>query len=152
MYGRRTFLILFRKIHLYLGVFCAPALLFFAFTGALQTFSLHETTRGSDYRPPHWAQVLAQLHKKQTINVPQRKAPAGSSNTEAKQTGLASTSEGMRTHHRLPMQIFFLVISVGLMLSTLTGLYMTWVYERNPVLLAALFLAGIAIPLMLTMV
>ena len=41
-----------RLTHLYLGVFIAPAILFFAFTGALQTFSLHETTRGSNYKPP----------------------------------------------------------------------------------------------------
>ena len=62
-----------RLIHLYIGVFIAPALIFFAFTGALQTFSLHETTRGSNYKPPAWAVVLAQIHKKQTPVVPVRK-------------------------------------------------------------------------------
>jgi hypothetical protein len=60
---------------LYLGVFTAPALLFFAFTGALQTFSLHETTRGSSYKPPAWAVTLGQIHKKQTPVVPVRKPP-----------------------------------------------------------------------------
>src|ERR1700757_615591 len=66
-----------RLIHLYIGVFIAPALLFFAFTGALQTFSLHETTRGSSYKPPAWAVMLGQIHKKQTPIVPIRKpAPA----------------------------------------------------------------------------
>jgi hypothetical protein len=63
-----------RSVHLYLGVFLSPALLFFAFTGALQTFSLHETTAGSSYQPPAWAVTLAQLHKKQTTVVPVRKA------------------------------------------------------------------------------
>lgn len=66
-----------RLTHLYLGVFTAPALLFFAFTGALQTFSLHETTRGSAYKPPAWAVTLGQIHKKQTPVVPVRKPPAG---------------------------------------------------------------------------
>jgi hypothetical protein len=65
----------FRLIHLYIGVFTAPALIFFAFSGALQTFSLHETTRGSSYKPPAWAVVLAQIHKKQTPIVPVRKNP-----------------------------------------------------------------------------
>ena len=65
-----------RLTHLYLGVFTAPALLFFAFTGALQTFSLHETTRGSSYKPPAWAVTLSQIHKKQTPVVPVRKPPA----------------------------------------------------------------------------
>ncbi len=59
-----------RLFHLYSGVFLAPALLFFAVTGALQTFSLHETTRGSSYKPPAILVKLAQLHKKQTIVVP----------------------------------------------------------------------------------
>jgi len=56
----------FRQIHLYIGIFISPALLFFAFTGALQTFSLHETTQGSSYKPPAWIATLAQVHKKQT--------------------------------------------------------------------------------------
>src|SRR5271156_6877264 len=64
-----------RLIHLYFGAFLAPAILFFAFTGALQTFSLHETTRGSSYKPPAWAVMLGQIHKKQTPIVPVRKVP-----------------------------------------------------------------------------
>src|ERR1700727_974858 len=75
MSSSHTFLRYTRLIHLYLGVFITPALLFFAFTGALQTFSLHETTRGSSYKPPAWAVVLGQIHKKQTPVVPVRKDP-----------------------------------------------------------------------------
>src|SRR5277367_2615131 len=75
MSSSHTLLKYLRLIHLYIGVFIAPAILFFAFTGALQTFSLHETTRGSDYKPPAWAVTLAQIHKKQTPIVPVRKAP-----------------------------------------------------------------------------
>jgi hypothetical protein len=62
-----------RQVHLYIGIFISPAILFFALTGALQTFSLHETSRGSDYKPPTWIVTLAQLHKKQTTTVPVRK-------------------------------------------------------------------------------
>src|SRR3977135_3574218 len=64
-----------RLTHLYLGVFIAPALLFFAFTGALQTFSFHETTRGSSYKPPAWIVTPAQTHKTQTMAVPVKKLP-----------------------------------------------------------------------------
>ena len=73
-----TFLRYTRLTHLYLGVFITPALIFFAFTGALQTFSLHETTRGSSYKPPAWIVTLGQLHKKQTTVVPVRKLPSPS--------------------------------------------------------------------------
>ncbi len=66
-----------RAVHLYLGVFTAPALLFFAFTGALQTFGLHEAERGSDYKPPAWLEAMAHLHKKQSLEAPVRRAPPG---------------------------------------------------------------------------
>lgn len=62
-----------RLLHLYLGVFAAPAIIFFSITGALQTFSLHETTRGSSYQPPKLFMQLAQLHKKQTLVIPYKK-------------------------------------------------------------------------------
>src|SRR5260370_726866 len=73
MSSSHTVLKYLRLIHLYTGIFIAPALLFFAFTGALQIFSLHETTRGSSYKPPAWAVMLGQIHKKQTPIVPVRK-------------------------------------------------------------------------------
>ena len=57
-------------MHLYLGVFIAPMLLFFAITGGLQTFGLHEGGRGSSYKPPAWLATMAQLHKKQTVVMP----------------------------------------------------------------------------------
>jgi hypothetical protein len=62
-----------RKIHLYVGIFISPALLFFALTGAMQTFNLHESSKGSSYKPPAWIVELAQLHKKQTLEVPVRR-------------------------------------------------------------------------------
>jgi hypothetical protein len=60
----------FRKTHLYVGVFTAPAILFFALSGTLQTFSLHETAREGSYTPPRWILLFAQIHKKQTAQVP----------------------------------------------------------------------------------
>ena len=62
-----------RTTHFYLGVFTALMLPFFAVTGGLQTFGLHEGERGSSYKPPAWLATAAQLHNKQTIVVPQRR-------------------------------------------------------------------------------
>ena len=42
-----------RAIHRYLGMFFTLMILFFAITGGLQMFGLHETTRGSSYLPPN---------------------------------------------------------------------------------------------------
>jgi hypothetical protein len=191
----------FRGVHLYLGVFISPALLFFAFTGALQTFSLHETTQGSGYKPPAWIISLAQLHKKQTTVVPVRKQrpPAfdrpessehrdetaksasqpgqpghhgdghhggGAESTDAPnaqqraaeapgnnpgaspQTAKASETPGPKPGGHLPMKIFFLLVSVGLFTSTLTGIYMAYRYSRGKLLISGLLAAGIILPLL----
>jgi uncharacterized iron-regulated membrane protein len=72
-----------RLTHLYVGVFIAPAIVFFAFTGAIQTLSLHVSAKGSTYKPASWIIVLAQLHKRQTPKLPPNKlqTPATSSPT-----------------------------------------------------------------------
>ena len=172
---------LIRKTHLYFGLFISPALLFFAFTGALQTFSLHETTRGRDYTPPQWAVVWSQIHKKQTWIVPPHKAPpapkppatsgvgsqAGPTPASpadstspasrerpapdsgaARKTGDVPTP-GPEARSHLPLKIFFLLVSIGLFTSTLTGVTMAYKYERGKLLVTALLLAGAVIPLLL---
>jgi magnesium-transporting ATPase (P-type) len=55
-------------------------------------------------------------------------------------------------HNSLLLKIFFLVVSAGLLCSTITGLYMSYKYSRNKVLLAILFIAGIVVPISLTLV
>src|ERR1700729_278044 len=133
-----------RQIHLYLGVFTAPMLLFFAFTGGMQTFSLHETTRGSSYTPPAWLATLAQLHKKQTTVMPTRRphppeaATPGKDSTAAgasAASSLANAPTDARTtpapsapadnagarpkKNLLPMKLFFALVALSLMLSAL---------------------------------
>jgi outer membrane biosynthesis protein TonB len=87
-----------RLVHLYIGVFIAPAVIFFAFTGALQTFSLHETTRGSSYKPPAWAVTLGQIHKKQTPVVPARKTPPPDKPAEKAATPDKGTEDKPTSH------------------------------------------------------
>ncbi len=160
----------FRKTHLYLGVFAAPAILFFALTGALQTFSLHESTRGSSYTPPQWILILAQIHKKQTAQIPQRKTPQQVVGTEVslakKKTDAGSKQSppvaevqapsgqtqppSKEPHHNpLPLRVFFLIVALSLSASTASGLYLAWKYRRDRIVLAALILAGILAPLLL---
>ena len=162
-----------RSIHLYLGVFTAPMLLFFAITGGLQTFSLHETTRGSSYTPPAWLASMAQLHKKQTTVMPVRRShpvetaapaadpgnaqaitlPATNAITDARAP--ASPSQPVKNasespkKNLLPMKIFFALVSLSLLISTLTGLYMSYRYSRKPHLVSSVLAAGIIVPLLL---
>src|SRR6266849_85677 len=136
MSSSHTVLKYLRLIHLYTGIFIAPALLFFAFTGALQIFSLHETTRGSSYKPPAWAVMLGQIHKKQTPIVPVRKpAPTDkqADKVSPEQAQSSSTSQpapveapkptgeaAPKSHNPLPLKCFFLLVSIGLFVSTLS--------------------------------
>lgn len=157
-----------RTIHLYLGVFTAPMLLFLAITGGLQTFGLHESGRGSDYKPPAWLATMAQLHKKQTIVTPVRRprssdtatpssAPAASAITDrhatvlqAKPSARAETTAPIK--NLWPMKIFFAIVALGLLTSVVSGLYMAWRFSRKPRLFSATLAAGILTPLVLLLI
>jgi hypothetical protein len=161
-----------RLLHLYLGIFTAPALIFFSITGALQTFSLHETTRGSDYKPPKIIAELSQLHKKQTLVVPAKKAqtpsqpdkpaadkhqadnsgdPGQDKHQADKTTPRPADAPPAKTKNLLPMKIFFLFVSISLLTSTITGLYMSYRYIRNKMLVTVCLVAGIILPVLLTL-
>ncbi len=137
-----------RLIHLYIGVFSAPAVLFFAITGALQTFSLHETTRGSSYQPPHLFVVLGQLHKKQTTLLPIRRPPPAAAKPERELPRTPAPVEQKAPETR-PMKLYFLVVSLGLCASTATGIYMAYKFTRNKGAIFGTLAAGVAIPVLL---
>lgn len=151
MSASHTFLKLARQLHLYIGVFIAPAVLFFAFTGGLQVFGLHETSRSSDYKPPAWLAVAGQLHKKQTDVMPVRKprppeAALSSSNPVKPDAPIAPV------RHPLPLKIFSAFVSFGLFVSTLLGLYMAYRYTRKHLLISALLILGTVVPVVLALV
>ena len=83
-----------RVVHLYFGVWIAPALLFFALSGALQTFDLHSTARDGTYRPAKWILVLAQLHKHQTSQLPPPRRPVTDTASAGLSRGPAPVSPG----------------------------------------------------------
>lgn len=160
-----------RTVHLHLGIFTAPMLLFFAITGGLQSFGLHETSRSSSYTPPAWLASMAQLHKKQTTVMPVRRprppeVQAAASNPDAAATkppvdapveARATTSANQPAERAdakpkknlLPMKVFFGLVALGLLTSVLSGLYMAWRYSRKPRLFGTVLFAGISVPLLL---
>lgn len=145
----------FRTLHLYLGVFTAPALLFLAFTGALQSVNLHEPSRGSGYKPPAWIASIAHMHKKQSFEVPVKRPPpkASTSSTGAPSTvgAIARTNDkpAPKPRNPWPMKLFFVLVSLSLMLSTLTGIYMGWRYTRHRRRYGATLAAGVVVPALL---
>ena len=152
-----------RQTHLYFGLLIAPALLFFAFTGAVQTLSLHESA-GASYTPPSWLARLGQLHKNQNIPLrkPRPQISEGVSNTRKESapatSGIAASSPAAsrppvtlatKQRQHLPEKIFFLLVSLGLFISTLTGIFMAYRYGHGKLLVTALLIAGVVIPLAL---
>ena len=116
-----------RQVHQYLGMFFAPAILFFAFSGSLQTFGLHENRYGGPYKPPGWIVTMASLHKDQELPRPKPPKPPG--------------ADGDHDHHgdadhdhdhgppekpnyaSGPLKIFVMALALGLMITTLLGVY-----------------------------
>lgn len=157
----------FRLAHRYIGIFCAPALLFFAFTGAVQTVNLHETTAGSNYKPPVWLVKLGQLHKKETLELPVRRprpaagpdagrpdkaAPGVDATKPGRGPDAAAAAPGApptKPKGHVPMKAFFLLVSLGLFVSTLTGIYMSYKYGGSKTVVTVLLVAGIVVPLVL---
>lgn len=142
-----------RQIHIYISVFVAPSLLFFAFTGALQTFRIPDQKTA-----PMVIQKLARLHKDDVFAVkPPRserpKAPghdgpdhakaAPEEPPKAKPAAQASTEA---------MKWFFAAVSVGVMFSILFGLWMALAYGRQKLIVWTLLIAGAVIPAAIAMV
>ena len=130
-----------RQAHLYVGVVIAPSVLFFALTGSLQLFSLHEPHGG--YRPVPAIEKLGMLHKDQVFTL-KPKAPRPVT------AGANRPQPGPRPSV-LALKVFFLAVAVGLTLSTLLGLWMAFTQARGKTILMALLGLGAAVPLVLVL-
>lgn len=145
----------FRQLHRWTGLFIAPSLLFFALTGALQTFSLHETSAGSDYKPAHWIMTLAQIHKNQTDVIPVRKPKLAEKPAKADKPADAAVAAAPapppvpKWKMHTPLKVFFVVVALGLFSSTLTGIFMAYRYGGSKVVVTVLLVAGTIVPLVL---
>jgi len=137
-----------RNLHLWMGAFFAPAIIFFAFSGTLQTFDLHEVKRGEATQPPAWIMQIAQLHKKQNLNT-RRPAPPPANPGEANSRAPEANRPPPKPPSRATwtFKVFIAVMSVGLILSTLLGLYLTIQYARDKRVMWALVVAGTLLPL-----
>ena len=76
-----------RSLHFYLGIFFAPTIIFFAFSGALQSFGLHEGEGHAKWieemgevhknqRPPDWMKAAPKAQPSSGQPAPQQQSPA----------------------------------------------------------------------------
>src|ERR1700722_16484766 len=114
-----------RNIHLYLGVFFAPLLLFFLISGSWQTFDFHHASKDGNYEPPAIIKSLSQVHKDQRW-VDGKMVPQSS----------------------VPFRWLVVLMSIGLLVTTILGIIMAFKYTRPWIVWTCLFL-GFAIPFFL---
>lgn len=140
-----------RQLHYYLGALFAPAIFFFAFSGALQTFGLHESEAGEAYQPPAWIVSLAGIHKDQSLAKPHKEHKEHS--TDADQPGhapdMAPPEPQPAQHSPLPLKIFVLALAIGLMCTTMLGIYMAFQNRQNRRVTWAMLMLGVLIPVAL---
>ncbi len=139
-----------RKIHLWIGLLFAPTIIFFALSGALQVFGLHEAEGGQP--APAWISKLAELHKDQSIApIPARKPPARAEAPAASPEHAAppapKPAPRAQPHRSIPLMIWFAALAVGLVASTGVGVYMAFAYKRDRVTVLGLLAAGIVLPI-----
>ncbi|WP_263353261.1 PepSY domain-containing protein [Acidicapsa acidisoli] len=137
-----------------MGLFFSPAILFFAFSGALQTFNLHKTDARTGYTPPMWIQEIAQIHKSQNMNVRTKGKPkkAESDTVDPELDDAPALKKGATPNHSaLPMKWFVVLMSSGLIVTTALGIYMSFSYGGYPRLAWVALIAGVVVPIALLM-
>jgi hypothetical protein len=138
-----------RRYHTYLGALIAPSVLFFAATGAVQLFSLHEAHGG--YVPPPLIEKLSAVHKDQVFAAKAHKArPAAKTATGA--SGAHDHDHDDEAGPPLKTVLLkwtFLAVSLGLIVSTGLGLWMAFTTARRKGLVLILLILGAAAPVLI---
>lgn len=112
-----------RSIHLYLGCFFAPLLIFFLVSGCWQTFNFHHDSKSPDgFRSPELVKSLSSLHTEQSWK-------------EKDEGGRASE----------PFKYLIILMSLGILATTVLGIVLAFKYVQAWIVWLCLF-AGIGVP------
>jgi hypothetical protein len=140
-----------RLWHSYIGILIAPSVIFFALTGALQIFNLHES-HGS-YTPPALIEKLSSLHKDQVFE--QKHHDEQESEAESKDAHQPSPAQ---EHEDVPkvgtvlLKWYFLFVAMALTVSTILGLWIGLTRIQRKSTGWCLLLIGIVLPIALFVV
>ena len=133
-----------RAWHSYLSIFVAPTILFFALTGSLQIFNLHESHGG--YHAAVLIQKLARVHKDQVFALDQGhdedaapSAPAAHADDDEARTPAAT----------LVLKWFFLSAALALVGSTCLGLWIGLTHVKRRRVAWVLLALGTVLPVLL---
>jgi hypothetical protein len=146
--GNPALMMTVRQLHTYVGAFIAPSVLFFAFTGSLQLFSLHEA-HGS-YKPPAFVEQFGSIHKDQVLKQPRATGDAQDAHDHAHHAARPhSGPQAPPAWNVVALKWLFLAVAVGLMGSTVAGLWLAFTFSRRKRLVLGLLAAGFVLPFLL---
>jgi hypothetical protein len=129
-----------RLAHYYAGVFFAPTIIFFALSGVLQVFKLHEAYRETPGAKGDWIAWMSIVHRESAL-IPPKPAPAKAAPREG-----ASPAKPERSH---PFKWFAALMGVSLIGASLAGLWIAFNYPRRRRSFFVTLIAGIVLPIML---
>lgn len=144
-----------RQLHRYLGVFFTPAIVFFAFSGALQTFNLHKGAHRGDPPTYPWIAAMASLHQDQELYEAPAPKPQASKPVNATPAEAAKPKpevEQPEEHSSLPLKLFVVALAIGLCASSLAGLYIAFSNPRIRLPVGLTLAAGMLLPVILMVV
>jgi hypothetical protein len=143
-------LALLRRIHTWLGLFIAPSLIFFAISGGMQLFALHDAHGG--FKPIPIVEKLGELHKNQRFAMRPQRPEAVPKPVAAGAVALAkpdADEDEATPLGQLALKWLFALMAAGLCLSTGLGFWLSLTPGRSRPLHWGLVVAGSAIPVLL---
>ena len=123
-------------------MFFAPTFIFFAFSGVMQVFKLHESYRATPGAQGDWIAWMSQVHKEAAL-IPPRVAPAKAA------APAAAAAPTPRAERSSPFKWFAALMGVGLIGAALAGLYIAYGYPSRRRAFFATLAAGIIVPIVL---
>jgi len=134
-----------RQLHFWVAVFVAPSLMLFALTGMLQLFKLHEAEGG--YRPLPVIEKLGQVHIHQTYALrPVRARPPETAAPAAAAPPRPEPEEEAAPLGETLVKWTFLLMSAGMAVSSVLGVWMALSNTRQRRLTLILLAAGTVLP------
>ena len=110
------------------------------------TFNVHSRNKTTGYVPPVWVVEMAQIHKKQDMRLPKEKSKPKQDESTAADLATRKKAAPPR-ESTLPFKCFVLVMSAGLMATTLLGIYMAFRLGGDRRLIWGMLLGGTLLPI-----
>lgn len=138
-----------RQLHLYVGVFFAPAILFFAISGGLQSFRLQQASGWDGAPPPQWMAVMGSVHIDQRLPDAQPEQKPGAQAPKPAVDPAKLAERKAKAQKALPMKIFTAALGAALALATLLGAAIAITMKSTRRVSLLMLAAGAVVPILL---